>query len=461
MRILLLANRPPYTGRTDPAGHPQLSGGGLVSALAPVMAGGRGVWIAARTESAGGDGRVVGGDVDVRLVGVPDREYNGYYQGLANRALWPLCHSLVPFAHFDPAAWRDYVRVNERFADAVLEEAAPDDLIWVHDYHLMLVPRLLRLARPSLRIGFFLHIPFPPFEVFRVLPWARELVAGLLGADLIGFHTGGYAEDFQSTAERLLHGQLPPRVRAAAFPIGIDAADFARDAADRSTELAVKRLRTALRADDGQRVIGLGVDRLDYTKGILERLLAVERFFESYPRWRGRFVFVQVAVPSRTRVEEYRLMKEELERTVGRLNGKFGDAGWMPIRYLYRSLARRELIAYYRAADVAVVTPLRDGMNLVAKEYVATRIDDTGALVLSELAGAASELHGALRVNPYDVDAVAGAIAEALALAPDDRARRMAAMREHVARHDTRWWSKAFLTSLLRSPLELPADAHP
>jgi len=457
MRILLLANRQPFTGRADAVGRPQLAVGGLVSALAPLMATatatGRGIWVSTRAESAGGGGRLRG-DVDVRLVGVPDREHAGYYQGLANRALWPICHSLVPFAHFDPAAWTDYARVNERVADAVLDEAGPDDLIWVQDYHFMLVPRLLRLQRPSLRVGFFLHVPFPPFEVFRVLPWARELVAGLLGADLIGFHTTGYAEDFSSTVRRLLHGELPARVRVGAFPIGIDAADFARDAADRGTDAAVKRLRAALRADRERRVVALGVDRLDYTKGIPERLRALERFFERHPRWRGRLVFAQVAVPSRTRVEEYRRMKEELDRTVGQLNGRFGEAGWMPIRYLYRSLPRKELVAWYRAADLALVTPLRDGMNLVAKEYVATRIDDTGALVLSELTGAAQDLHGALRVNPYDVDGVADAIAEALALSPSEGARRMAAMREQVSRFDTRWWARTFLS-------QLSAVSHP
>jgi alpha,alpha-trehalose-phosphate synthase [UDP-forming] len=460
MRILLLANRQPYSGRDDPAGRPQLSVGGLVSALAPVMAGG--TWLAARNESAGGGGRIDDGEIAVRLVGVPDREYTGFYQGLANRAVWPIFHSLVPYANFDPAAWRDYVRVNERFADAVLEEARTDDVVWVQDYHLMLVPRLLRMSRPDLRIGFFLHIPFPPFEVFRVLPWAREILAGLLGADLVGFHTNGYAEDFLATARRLFHGEPPPRVRVGAFPIGIDAADFAKEASE--VDVAVKRLRAALRVEPNRRVVALGVDRLDYTKGIRERLLAVERFLEAYPRWRSRFSFVQVAVPSRTRVEEYRRMKEELDRTVGRINGRFGEAGWVPIRYLYRSLARRELVTYYRAADLALITPLRDGMNLVAKEYVASRVDDTGALVLSELTGAASELHGALRVNPYDLDGVASAIAEALAMPPAEQARRMAAMREHVARYDTRWWSETFLRELLRPATgaeEAPAPAPP
>jgi alpha,alpha-trehalose-phosphate synthase [UDP-forming] len=468
MRLLVLANRPPFSGRTDPSGRPLLSPGGLVSALVPAVTEApeerRGLWIAARNDSGGGDGRIASGGLTVRLVGVPDREYAGYYQGFSNRALWPLFHSLVPLASFDPQGWNDYVRVNERFADATIEEARDDDVVWVHDYQLMLVPRLLRLARPSLRIGFFLHIPFPPFEVFRVLPRARDVIAGLLGADLIGFHTSGYAEDFEATVLRLLprgEARRVPggvelvrpsrRVRVAAFPIGIDAEAFVREAADRQTELAVRRLRAGLRAQRDQRVIALGVDRLDYTKGILERLLAIERFLEAYPRWRRHFVFIQIAVPSRTRVEEYRHMKEEIDRTVGRINGRFGEASWTPVRYLYRSLPRRELIVYYRTADLALVTPLRDGMNLVAKEYVCTRVDDTGVLVLSELAGAASDLHGALRVNPYDLDAVAAAIAEALAMNPEERARRMASMRAHVMRHDAKWWANTFLAELLIS----------
>jgi alpha,alpha-trehalose-phosphate synthase [UDP-forming] len=465
MRVVLLANRQPLSGRTDAAGRPQLTVGGLVSALVPVMSAGSGVWIASRPESSGGDGRIEAGGLAVRLVGVPDAEHAGYYQALANRAIWPLFHSLIPFAHFDLAAWKDYVRVNERFAEAALDETADDDVVWVHDYHLMLVPRLLRQARPSLRIGFFLHIPFPPFEVARVFPWARELIAGLLGADLVGFHTRGYAEDFDETAVRLLHGDVrrsegginvgrpARRVRVGAFPIGIDARAFAREAAERQTEIAVQRLRVALRAEEEHRIVALGVDRLDYTKGILERLLAVEQFLTAYPRWRGRFVFVQVAVPSRTRVEEYRRMKRQIDGAAGRINGTFGEAGWMPIRYLYRSLPRRELITYYRAADLALVTPLRDGMNLVAKEYCATRIDDDGVLILSELAGAASELHGALRVNPYDIEGVAQAIAQALAMPNEERHRRMAAMREHIARHDTDWWASTFLTELMSGGL--------
>jgi trehalose 6-phosphate synthase len=484
-RIIVLANRPPFSGKIDGQGRPVLSPGGLVSALAPLMGTGQAAWIAARTESQGGDDTVnvaAGGSrCRVRFVGVPDREYGGYYQGFANQALWPLFHSFLSLAEFSEASFDDYVRVNERFARAALDEADPDDLVWVHDYHLMLVPRLLRQADPRLRVGFFLHIPFPPAEIFRALPFRQELVAGVLGADLVGFHTTLYAANFVQAVERLHQTSARASrddepctgihvghrcVEVGAFPIGIDAAEFEREARSPETEGKVTKLRSALGADDGRSAIALGVDRLDYTKGILDRLLAVERFLHANPQWHRRFVFVQVAVPSRTRVEEYRRMKAEIEQCVGRINGALGEPGWTPIHYLYCSLDRRDLVAYYRAADLAIVTPRCDGMNLVAKEYVATRVDDSGVLILSEFTGAASCLHGALHVNPYDLGGVSVAIANALGLRRGDRMRRMASMRQEVHRHDARWWWATFLSSLERAgahrrpqPLTWP-DAH-
>jgi alpha,alpha-trehalose-phosphate synthase [UDP-forming] len=464
MRIILLANRQPLAERPDSFGRPRLSVGGLVAALAPVMAQGDGVWIAARTDSSGGSGETIvpatGAEYRIRFVGVPDREYAGYYQGLANRSLWPLFHSMIPLASFSAADWSDYVTVNQRFAAAAADEAEDGDMVWVHDYQLMLVPRLLRQARPNLRIGYFHHIPFPSPEVFRVFPWRDEILAGLLGADLVGFHTPEYTEGFLRSVQRLLGAGVRGRcggvhveradrcVSVGAFPIGVDAADWAREAASDRTRAEARRLRNALHADEERRVIALGVDRLDYTKGILERLEAIERFLKRHPQWRRHFVFVQIAVPSRTRVEEYRRMKAEIEQAVGRINGTFGEAGWMPIRYLYRSIDRTTLAAYYAAADLAIVTPLRDGMNLVAKEYVACRTEFTGALVLSELAGAAADLQGAFRVNPYHIDAVADAIADALSSSADERTTRMAQMRQAVIQHDVNRWWRQFVSAL-------------
>jgi trehalose-6-phosphate synthase len=325
----------------------------------------------------------------------------------------------------------------------------------------MLVPRLLRNRRPELRIGFFLHVPFPPMEVFRALPRGNEILAGLLGADLIGFHLPEYRDAFAKSVQRVLGGGPhrcqgihvnggPHCAALGSFPIGIDVAHWERIAASPETEAEVRKVRAALRADREQRVVALAVDRLDYTKGILERLAAIERFLAGHSSWRRRFVFVQVAVPSRTSVDEYRRMKVAVEQAVGRLNGAFGEAGWTPIRYLYRSLDQATLAAYYRSADLALITPLRDGMNLVAKEYVATRLDDGGRLVLSDLAGAASELRGAFRVNPYDPDGVADTIGEVLATDPPELARRMAGMRATVRAHDVQRWWRTFLGDLVQ-----------
>jgi len=374
-----------------------------------------------------------------------------FYEGFSNRTLWPLLHYFPSFVHLEERDWEAYVRVNERFRDVVLEALEPGDTVWVHDYHLLLLPALLRAARPDLPIAFFLHVPFPAFEVFRILPdaWSRALLHGVLGADVAGFHTLDYARHFLRSAERLAglearegevrHGGRVTRVDA--FPIGVDFAALATAHA-RPEVLAA---RAALDAPLGDRRVILSVDRLDYTKGILQRLLAFERLLERTPAWRGRVTLVVVAVPSRERVESYRKMRREVEETVGRVNGLFGSVAWVPVVYQFRALDFVDLTAMYLRADVALVTPMRDGMNLVAKEYLAARADDSGVLVLSDTAGAARELGEAVLVNPYHVEGIADAMERALEMPLDEQRRRNRSMRARLRRYDVvRWGDEQF-----------------
>jgi trehalose 6-phosphate synthase/phosphatase len=352
--------------------------------------------------------------------------------------------------------WDIYRKVNERFADLVVRHYQPGDTIWVHDYQLMLVPALLRARLPQARIGYFHHIPFPSSEIFRTLPRRADLVRGLLGADLIGFHTHTYVRHFASTLMRLLgletvvdHVAYDGReVRLGAFPMGIDAQAFENLANEPSVLEDVRQHRER---NAEQRLV-LGVDRLDYTKGLPRRLLAVQRLLEREPEWRGRLRFVQVAVPSRTAVADYAAYREEVDELVGRINGLYGSVHTVPVHYLYRSFNERQLAGLYRAADVMLVTPIRDGMNLVAKEFCAARPDEDGVLVLSELAGAADELGDALLVNPYDVEGMADALQAALEMSVEERRTRMRTLRARVKEYDIHWWVRSFLDTLEAVP---------
>ena len=453
--LVVLSNRLPFAIVARPHGPRVTRGaGGLVTALDPVLAERGGVWVgwsgAAQEASAPPlPLPPAPAGVSYRPVPLAGREVALYYEAFSNRTLWPLFHTFVGRTHIDGAAWRVYDRVNERFARAALDDARQGSLAWVHDYHLLRVPHHLRRLAPEARIAFFLHIPFPADDVIRVLPWARALLGGMLAADLVGFHVPPYVEHFLACAERLLGCEVDRAtgvvryegraVAVQAHPIGIDVAHVERLAAAGSAsgpELA----------PDGVATI-LGVDRLDYTKGIHERLLAIERLLERHPPYRRRIVFTQVLVPSRERVAEYNALKRDIDETVGRINGRFSEPGWSPIRYLVRSLPHEELVPLYRRADVALVTPLRDGMNLVAKEYVAAQTDDRGVLILSELAGAAEELQEAVVVNPFDVDAVAEALDRALSMPADERRARMSALRDRVRGHDVYAWVHRFLAA--------------
>jgi alpha,alpha-trehalose-phosphate synthase [UDP-forming] len=385
----------------------------------------------------------------VALCGVPltEREFQRFYNGACNRALWPLFHNFPGRAVYQSDDWKVYVQVNRRFAEACAARARRGDRVWIHDYQLMLVPAFLRELGLRNWIDFYLHIPFPPGEIFRALPWRDEVVRGLLGADALVFHIERYRDNFIDAATGLAgfaahDGSLAiGRTTVAAEPIGLDVADFERIAADPGVIARAEAIRAAHRG----RAIVFGAERLDYTKGLLERLLAVEAFARAHPDAARRFVLVQVVVPSRHQVEEYRLLKRELERQVGRINGELSSDGWQPIHYHYRALDRHELVAHYRAASVAVVSPLRDGMNLVAPEFVASRVDGDGVLVLSEFAGVAELLRDALLINPNHVDSFGAALARALEMPVAERHERMARMRSIVQANTAVRWAQRCL----------------
>jgi trehalose 6-phosphate synthase/phosphatase len=335
-------------------------------------------------------------------------EVNSFYYGFCNKTIWPLFHYFPNFTVYDRSMWNAYKKVNRMYAEQVLRHLEPGDTLWIHDYHLMLLPELIRRSTQDVKIGFFLHIPFPSFEIFRLMPWRKELLEGLLGAHLIGFHTYDYVRHFHSSIRRLLGYEhelgriiMPNHVvRVDAFPMGIDYDRYAGAGEKGSVKQEVEKI---LRKVGGQKVI-LSVDRLDYSKGILNRLEAFDHFLHEYPEYREKVVLILIAVPSRTGVETYQILKKDLDETIGRINGKYGSIGWVPVWYLYRFLPFDELTAVYSLAQVALVTPLRDGMNLIAKEYVATKRDKPGALILSGMAGSASELGEAIIVNPNNTE---------------------------------------------------------
>jgi trehalose 6-phosphate synthase len=391
----------------------------------------------------------------VRLLplSLDEAEYEGFYEGFSNEALWPLYHDGIRPSTFDPGWWDTYVSVNERFALAASRVAAPGGLVWVHDYQLQLVPAMLRELRPDVRIGYFLHIPFPPAELFSRLPWREQVLEGILGADVIGFQRQAAAENFAASASRLVDAvadlpvmKLGPRkVHVGAFPISIDVEEF--DALARMPETVEQAWKLRNRMGSPRHVL-LGVDRLDYTKGIVERLRAFERLLEEGRVSPRDTVMVQLAVPTRGRLEHYAEERRQVEQLVGSINGQFGRIGYPIVHYLHQSLSLEELVPLYQAADVMVVTPLGDGMNLVAKEFAASRIDGMGVLVLSEFAGAADELTDALLVNPHDQAALADTLMAALEMPTEEVRARMAAIRATVEASDVRRWAANFLALL-------------
>jgi trehalose 6-phosphate synthase/phosphatase len=394
----------------------------------------------------------------MRPVFLTEAEIRDFYEGFSNETLWPTFHYFAQYAIYDQSHWEAYVAVNEKFCQAVLELAGPTDTIWVHDYQLLLLPQMLRRARPQATIGFFLHIPFPSYELIRVLPWRRELLEGMLGADLIGFHTYGYMRHFLSSVSQLLGYQSqnglveagPRSVLVDAFPMGIDQAKYAEVAQSEQARKHEQTYRDALR---NERII-LSIDRLDYTKGIAQRLRAYELLLQTHPEWLERATLLMVVVPSRDQVDQYKELKEEIDELVGRINSTYRTISWNPIQYFYRSFPLEELAALYRMAEVALVTPMRDGMNLVAKEFIASKIDKPGVLILSERAGAARELSDAIIINPTDTHQLAEAMHEALMMPEDEQRQRMGAMQALVKKYNIHQWVEIFMNRLTYSKLK-------
>jgi trehalose 6-phosphate synthase/phosphatase len=375
-----------------------------------------------------------------------------YYSVFCNRTLWPLLHGFTQYATYDKNSWKAYYKVNEIFANGVLEIAEPEDMVWIHDYHLMLLPSLLRKKHPNMAIGFFLHTPFPSSDIFRLLPWREEILHGLLEADLLGFHTYNYVHNFLMTVSRLLSlnhtlGKIivgDHMVKVDSFPIGIDYPRFANAENRPKVQASIQNLSRKL----GKTRKILSIDRLDYTKGVLHRLKGFDLFLDSYPEFKEKVTLVLVAVPSRTKVKRYQSLKKNVDELIGKINGDHGTLGWTPIQYIYRSLPFHSLLALYRISDVAMITPLRDGMNLIAKEYVATKTDGKGVLIISEMAGAVEELREAIIVNPNSIEEIAEALKKALVMPEDEQVRRNRIMQERLSNYDIKVWANDFMTIL-------------
>lgn len=451
---------------------------GVFTTLDAVMRRKRGTWIAWR-EHEGDDPfvpRIIVPSPDheqsyaVRRIPLSPDEARRFYYDFTSTALWPVLFSLLDRARFTAEAWETYQRVNHAFADAACEEAAPNALIWINDFHLMLVPKLIKERRPDVRLALFLHTTFPPPDVFGILPWREQLLDGLLHLDVAGFHIPSYAQNFADTAERFMDATVTahaattliphgPAVAVAhyptglrydghevalgVYPVGVDVEYFTGEAQQESTREAA----AAVRRQTGAETIILAAERLDYVKGALERLECFERYLERHPERHGHVSFIQIAVPTRTGMEEFQLMRRQAEEAVGRINGRFGNLEWQPVLHMYGSLERPELVGLYVAADIAWVTPLRDGLNLVAKEYIATQIGGTGAVILSEFAGAAAELSGVILTNPYSPDDMDRALEEAMGLDEGERTGRMLMLRDRVLTWDVHRWSQAFLSA--------------
>lgn len=437
--------------------------GGLASALEPVLTDHGGTWISwcGRIDK---DGRQTGVKVSVppgepryniQEILLTEEEYRNYYHGFCNACLWPLCHQLPERCDFKKEYWKAYCMVNRKFARSTGETGK--EIFWIHDFHLTLVPQLLRHDLPRARIAFFWHIPFPPADLLQILPWSRHLVYGLLGSDLIAFHTSQYVQNFLDAVSWYFPDAIPRKqglihfrdrkIMVESLPVGINYHRFEKLAADPAVRSRAWEIRQAL---GGEKIL-LGVDRMDYTKGIPERIRAMGFLLEKYPQLRGKVTLLQIAVPSRNALGEYGALKQEVERLVGEINGRY-DRGYgaVPVRYRYHSLDQAELVAHYLAADVLLVTALRDGLNLVAKEFVASRIDGRGVLVLSPFAGASQELQGALLANPYEPAHLAGKIKMALEMSPQEQKMRLESLRRAVKSRDARWWWQSNL-SLARS----------
>jgi len=477
-RLIIASNRLPLKiDQTENGLKSTPSAGGLATGLKSYHKGNNSIWI-------GWPGIVPNSDTNEQeIIHLLEQEQcqpvflseelvENYYDGFSNSTLWPLFHYFTKYTEFNEEYWQAYKKVNELFAEAIIKSAKENDFVWVHDYQLLLLPQMLREKRPDLRIGFFLHIPFPSYEIIRVLPWREEIIAGILGADLIGFHTYDYARHFISSVKRLLgydvdfnNIKLPNRqVFVDVFPMGIDYEKFEK----KSLEIQSKPIQARSKEHQDidrfllsmpDRKIILSIDRLDYTKGIPERLKAFKYFLQKYPEYQEKVSLIMLTVPSREDVEQYQNLKTEVDVLVGSINGEFGSLNWNPVIYFYRSLPFENLIELYSSADIALLTPLRDGMNLVAKEYIASKVNHKGVLILSEMAGATKELGEALAVNPNNIHDTAEAIYKAIVMPDDLNEKSVKAMQGRIKRYDIHKWASEFMKALYKSA-EKQSDLH-
>ncbi|WP_373519804.1 bifunctional alpha,alpha-trehalose-phosphate synthase (UDP-forming)/trehalose-phosphatase [Pricia sp.] len=469
-KTIIISNRLPVQLQIDNGEITAIpSVGGLATGMKSVHSGGDSLWIgwSGLTDEEIPD--ELAPKIDTALaehgsskVNLTEAEIDGYYYGFSNRTVWPLFHYFLEYSEFEREYWDAYKKVNQKFADAILEKADDDDTIWVHDYQLMLVPQMVREKRPDISIGFFLHIPFPSFEIFRTLPWREEILKGLLGSDLIGFHTYDYERHFLSSVRRLLGLEvsfndisLDDRViKVDSFPMGIDYKKFSEAAKkhdqnkEKDKSELQKRIDTHKKSAPDAKFF-LSIDRLDYSKGIAKRIYAFEYFLNKYPQYKEKVRLIVLAVPSRSNVPQYQLLKKEVDELVGRINGEFSTVSWTPIWYFYRSMPFENLIDLYTSSDIAWLTPLRDGMNLVAKEYIATRTDQTGVLILSEMAGSANEMNESLLINPNNFEQIAEALQTAINMPVEEQKQRNAVLQKRLERYNVEKWANDFMNSLL------------
>lgn len=454
-RFIVVSNSEPYQHvRSNGEINQEKRAGGLTTGLDPIMKDSKNLWIAwgrgsADFEVTDDENKVTVPNEEIgytlKRIELSRKEINGFYYGFSNATLWPICHSFPHKANLEKDYWQIYKNVNRRFANSVLEEYKPGDKVWVQDYQLALVPRMVREEEPEAEIALFWHIPWPPWETFGIIPWKQEIVEGILGSDFIGFHTSWLVHNFLDTVFKLggaaNRGENIARMGSEkavvkAIPLGIDTDFFS------GTEEQEKKAKQ-LKEDFCCSKLVLGVDRLDYTKGIDRRLEAIRTFFDKYPQYRGEVSFIERISPSRSKVQEYKDMREKIEQLISQINGELRGERWVPIRYFYQHLPQKELIPYYIAADIGLLTPLIDGMNLVAKEYVATR--DKGMLILSEFAGAAETLTESIQVNPYNPEAVADALHQAINTPEEVQKEKFSKMRVKLNQMDIHWWRDRFL----------------
>ncbi|SHG22764.1 bifunctional alpha,alpha-trehalose-phosphate synthase (UDP-forming)/trehalose-phosphatase [Flagellimonas flava] len=468
-KTIIISNRLPVQLQISDGGLTAIpSVGGLATGMKSVHSGGESLWIGWSGLTEEDTPPALEKDIDKALkehgcakVNLTAKEIEGFYFGFSNRTVWPLFHYFMEYTEFELDFWDVYKAVNQKFADAIIEKSDENDTIWVHDYQLMLVPQMVREKRPNTSIGFFLHIPFPSYEIFRTLPWREEVLQGLLGSDLIGFHTYDYERHFLSSVRRLLgldvsfnDVYLDHRViKVDSFPMGIDYKKF-RDAAllhgknihEKRSDLQVKLDDHKASAPDTKLI--LSIDRLDYSKGIAKRINAFEYFLNKYPEYKEKVRLIILAVPSRSNVPQYQLLKKEIDELVGRINGELSTVNWTPIWYFYRSLPFENLIDLYTSSDIAWLTPLRDGMNLVAKEYIATRIDKTGVLILSEMAGSAYEMNEALLINPNNFEQQADTLKAAITMPKEEQMARNMFLQNRLERYNVEVWANEFMHAL-------------